>query len=930
MRSDESSTNVLRFEIEVNGNAYRSLVTGLRSQHAPRVPQRPARGPIRALIDLDLHSQSFFVSKLGRHKLPRSLTIRTGSSTHNNLAAILSSALRDDANATLFALMRNIIAACPELPNDLLRIHQEDLELLPQGTPARDGLQPAHYFLTTLAPTVLLDVDDTPTLIVRDQPSADLDRAGDLLKQNLQVLTLPHARVVGNFAEIRSSVIIPALTDLPIDVFAHWGSYEELSPPWQDEHVGVITPDTPQSSTSLYFRTHVPERGWYGATFFAQIRGSAQRIWIGNGPSHDASFFIPHDDATLTQAPKEGFLTTAKQAQELLKEGLATPETFEKVCEQIRQVAPHISLGALMAQELTFEQTVAFIERRKSSSAQYTLATGLLDTILATHGVGEIVFASPEGPHAAAGGLGQVISSLPPELCKAGLPLSIIAPLYRYGNGNKHEAAETILEQGVQLDGEYVKPTYLGSITVQLGPSVHPGTSWHKRAPSNLPIKVYLAQRGKLRLFLLANTALFDRLYQPVYGDEQMRRAIAFSRAILETISTEHFGIRPSVIISNDWITACVPAFAALDERYRQVSWIRSSKTVHMIHNGGADYHGRLPLHFHGEDLWPMFNLAREHFFGFQDPHKPDLINFTMAAAHHVTGGILTVSEPYAAQLTSLGGGDGLENVLGSRREGVFGISNGINRTQIDSFLAMLAGCDIENLKHVPSLLTAKGSIKTNLQRRYGLAIRQDAILASFVGRLAEQKGLPLLSGFVESAQRSALEELLIKHPNLQIIVAGPLTVGDRTADDLRNCLSYLSHNYPGRVAAVFDYIPHTTALEIIFGSALFLMPSRFEPGGITQLEALAAGTLVVGRNIGGISATIENYNEATSSGNGFLCNDYTPTAFANTAHWALTTISSDVDYQSLVINAISARHAWSDRVPAFMNVLRRIVTHTN
>jgi starch synthase len=441
-----------------------------------------------------------------------------------------------------------------------------------------------------------------------------------------------------------------------------------------------------------------------------------------------------------------------------------------------------------------------------------------------------------------------------------------------------------------------------------------------------LPIKVFLAQSGSLRVFLLSNASVFDRLYQPVYADEQLRRAVVFSRATLETIATSHFGIRPSAIISNDWMTACVPAFAALDPHYQSVPWLKSAKTIHMIHNGGADYHGRLPVHANNEDLWPLLNLAPEHFFGFRDPHNYGLINFTMAAAQHVSGGVLTVSQPYAHQISNLGGGDGVDYVLQHKRSSVFGISNGISRADIDAYLASISGVSVEQLTSTDALLTAKATTRELLQIRFGLSRSTTARLISFVGRMAEQKGLMLLSGFVEGTNHSALEDILIQHPDIQILVAGPTTEGDKTANDLRHALGYLAAKYPGRVATHFDYIPHSKALEIIFGSTFFLMPSRFEPGGITQLEALATGTLVIGRNVGGISATIDNYNAEAMSGNGFLFNDYTATAFAHTAHWALHSSKESSIYTMLVTNARASRHTWSDRVPAYLAMLQRVI----
>jgi starch synthase len=321
-----------------------------------------------------------------------------------------------------------------------------------------------------------------------------------------------------------------------------------------------------------------------------------------------------------------------------------------------------------------------------------------------------------------------------------------------------------------------------------------------------------------------------------------------------------------------------------------------------------------------------MFNLAPEHYFGFRDPHRGDLLNFTIAASEHATGGVVTVSRPYARQIASPGGGDGLENVLTRRTKSVFGVSNGIDRAQIDAYLSMISGESTELLRQPTTLLAAKNRAKESIQARYGLSLEPNATLVSFVGRLAEQKGLHLLSGFVNGSDQSTLESIVSSNHDTQILVAGPLTSGDSSSDAIRNTLDYLRVKYPGRVAAIFDYIPHATALEMMFASTLFLMPSRFEPGGITQLEALAAGTLVVGRNVGGISATIENFNPVTGSGNGFLCNDYCPTAFANTTRWALSVIRDQKMRARLVSQAIHAPHSWADRVPTFVAVLQRII----
>jgi starch synthase len=411
-----------------------------------------------------------------------------------------------------------------------------------------------------------------------------------------------------------------------------------------------------------------------------------------------------------------------------------------------------------------------------------------------------------------------------------------------------------------------------------------------------------------------------------VYADEQLRRAIVLSRATLEAIATSHFGIQPSALISNDWTTACIPAFAALDEKYRAVPALQNCKTIHMIHNGGADYHGRLPVHMNNEDLWPMLGINPEHFFGFRDPHNENLINFTMAAAQHVSGALLTVSQPYAQQLVSPGGGDGVDYVLQHRKGAVYGISNGISTHEINRYLSSLSGVDANDLECVDTLLSAKAFAKHKIQTAYGLSANPNAPLISFVGRLAEQKGLSLLAGFVTHSYHSMLEDVLVRHPDAQILVAGPMTHGDKNAGDLRAAIEYLQARYPGRINSYFDYIPHAKALEIMFASTLFLMPSRFEPGGITQLEAMTAGTLVVGRNVGGISATIDNFNSSMNTGNGFLFDEYSSTALANTTHWALDSIRDTSTYKMLVANARAAKHTWSDRVPSYQAMLQRVI----
>ncbi|MDD2942801.1 MAG: glycosyltransferase, partial [bacterium] len=130
---------------------------------------------------------------------------------------------------------------------------------------------------------------------------------------------------------------------------------------------------------------------------------------------------------------------------------------------------------------------------------------------------------------------------------------------------------------------------------------------------------------------------------------------------------------------------------------------------------------------------------------------------------------------------------------------------------------------------------------------------------------------------------------------------------------------------YPGRVAAHYDFIKHREALEITKAADLFLMPSRYEPGGITQLEALAAGTLVVARNVGGIAATLVDYSSSTMTGNAFLFSDYSADALLDALVRGVQVVGDNSRHAKLIEKAAHAENDWSDRVPKYMALLQYI-----
>lgn len=925
MSTDASDETVLRFDVVVHGASYRALVEGLRSPHLTGKPRIPPRKAIKAEIELDLQSRQYSLNTLGRHRLPKGLRVQPGSRTHSNLTSYLASHLSGDTARTVSYLLKNIIESSPTIQADALKLFREDIQIQdPSLRSATNSFARKVLVIDDISTEISLDIDDLPTLVLPDVERAHLEDAIQRLKESISLAAPLTATAIGNLVEVSAALHIPVELSAETDLFLHWGSYEESSAPWQDEL--VVLRSVPSGSRHTFFHhLHIPIRGSYGITLFAQIRGTTHPVWLGKPWIDDTRVSIVSDDLRVARERFEAFERVESVASRGISRCITSRHDLLSRCEMIANDAPHLGLGALVARASESEESRQYLSTMADALSRENCSSALKSALL-NYGIGEIVFASPEGPHAAAGGLAQVVSGLPPELCRAGIPVTIVAPLYCKENGNRHTSAQQLLRLGVKLGNQRIRPTLLGTISVPLGPTYHRGTTSFRRQPATIPLKVYLAQQGSLRLFLLSNSSVFDRLYQPVFSDEQLRRSIVLSRGALELIADPQFGIRPSAIVSNDWMTACIPPILALDPRYQATPWLSSCKTIHMIHNGGADYHGRLPIHFNNEDLWPLFGLGPEHFFGFRDPHNGDLLNLTMAATKHVSGAVLTVSQTYAAELATPRCGDGLEFNLLDKRERVFGVSNGINRREIEHFLCALAGHSDRSFATLDELLAGKAAVQTEIQHRFGLNVRSDARIISFVGRLAEQKGLSLLSGIVSNTGRSVLEETLLNNPDSQVLIAGPITEGDREAQNLRECLAYLTPRYPGRIRAHLDYVTHAQALEIIFGSTFFLMPSRFEPGGITQLEALAAGTLVIGRRVGGIAATIENYCPERRTGNGFLCNDFAPNAFAATVQWALASGRDARAYRTLVRNAVEAQHDWSNRVPLYRAILQKTI----
>jgi starch synthase len=520
-------------------------------------------------------------------------------------------------------------------------------------------------------------------------------------------------------------------------------------------------------------------------------------------------------------------------------------------------------------QELIFSY---YFEALKKASRRTSVKSSSVLKAFRLLGVSEVLMVSPEGPHAMAGGLSQVITGLTAALMEEDCYVTIVSPLYAQKNGNHHESAAHLIEQGVCLYGKKVSVNFLGEVHVKENDQV--GDQGEFRL-----VKVYESTIGKLRFLFIQNNELADRLYGGISGRDSIRRAVFLSQAALEIVNHESFGCDPDVIMTHDWTTSLVRPIQRLNPLYND-SPVAGVPVVHVLHNAGPGYQGRFNLIEGGSSVWKALGLKSENYGGFLEETEP-VLNLSRGACLHNTHGIMTVSKPYAQQLINPLEPGELSPVLKMKRDLVFGISNGIPTQAVRE-----AAFGRETLRPNSEVLleevsALKAAAKLRVQAKYQLPENSNSILAVLVGRLTEQKGLVLLTE-ESSSGISVLERMLEKNPNLQMIIAGPPSKGDQAFEDLEKLVKSMHPSLLERFKVRFEFVPHSEAIELTAASDLFLMPSKYEPGGIAQLEALAVGTSVVAHRVGGLSATLSQFHGAgrRSSGNSFLFDSFDSVKF--------------------------------------------------
>jgi len=534
-----------------------------------------------------------------------------------------------------------------------------------------------------------------------------------------------------------------------------------------------------------------------------------------------------------------------------------------------------------------------------------------------------IVFISAEAePFSKSGGLANVLYELPRELVRLGEDVYVITPYYRHGDLKAVEKMNrSVKKYSIEYSGTNVR-FMIQNTEYEAG--VHTGVV------------------DGVKYFLLDHHELFDGLYWGYTTEEKLRRRIALARSTCEIIV--HFGLRPNFTITNDAYTGIFNGIVRADPYYAENPNFKETTFLHIIHNGGWMYFDSFYRYNHDFDYFRLFNLPDKKAADFTAPNDMSTIN-CMAAGVRFADRVVTVSPSYAKQIQLAC--DGLEQLF----HNVIGINNAIGsdfysrvkrQVKASGFLEtfyprlkeIIRGDKVLQKKieiRFPELLKGARfceSIKDKmrkeilirmrnkllLQIQYGLKVDPDKILFTMIHRITEQKGFQLL---LEAS------EGIIKNLGFQGIIGGQVAPGDLRAEELMRGLIQLRDYYPDNISVNIGFQDVSVSL---LSSDVLLMPSMHEPGGISQLEALACGCLVVARATGGLRDTVTPLRVKGQRviGNGFLFSDFNSWSFYD----AMDRCASFFNQQDQVqifrarVNAKRAVYYWDKSAKRYIDEL--------
>ncbi|HEX3998946.1 MAG TPA: glycogen/starch synthase [Pirellulales bacterium] len=490
----------------------------------------------------------------------------------------------------------------------------------------------------------------------------------------------------------------------------------------------------------------------------------------------------------------------------------------------------------------------------------------------------KILLATSEAvPFAKTGGLADVCGALPLELARLGHQSTLIMPAYR----QVFQAGLPIEPVGLPLEIRVGQKTVSGRLLRSFLPieEKHGHTSSNNSAPS-------ATAAAGVPVYFVEQAQYFDRdqLYGPGLADyrDNCERFVFFSRAVLDVIS--HLNLGVDLLHVHDWQTGLIPAYLKIEYRSKPgYEKIASLLTIHNLSYQGTFWHWDMLLT--GLD-WKYFNWRQMEFFGNLNLLKTGLV---------FADAINTVSPRYAEEIQSAPLGCGLEGVLQHRRAALSGILNGVDYHQWDpaTDVHLPAKYGPDNVRE------GKAANKAALQAELNLAPDPNVPLLAFVGRMVEQKGVDLIAQVMQ-------EWVLTSRAQWVVLGTGDAKVQEQ--------LALLAQRFPQKVAAKFQF-SDPLAHRIEAAADLFLMPSRFEPCGLSQMYSLKYGTVPVVRVTGGLADTIVDTTEETlaaGSANGFTFYEPTSHGLSSTLKRALAYHARPEAWLRLMTNGMTEDWSWT------------------
>lgn len=473
----------------------------------------------------------------------------------------------------------------------------------------------------------------------------------------------------------------------------------------------------------------------------------------------------------------------------------------------------------------------------------------------------QIVFASAEcAPFVKTGGLGDVAGSLPAALVRAGAEVIVMVPKY------------------ATIKDEYkAQMEHFSDFYVSLG--------WR-----NEYCGLEKLEHDGVTYMFIDNERYFARDYPYGFFDDGERFAF-FSKAITESLQHLPAGFECDILHCNDWQTALAPVF--LREFYQGLPLYDRVKTVFSIHN--VAFQGQ----FSDTVMEDILGVAHIPAAASQLRCDACSINYMLGALRYADA-ITTVSPTYASEIQTPEFGEGLDGVLRERSYALQGILNGID----------VAGFDPATDKRIAANYTVddragKAVCKAKLQEELGLEVRDDRPLMVMVTRLTRQKGMDLVM--------YALDRILAG--GVQVAVLG---TGDR---DYEDGLRYFQGKYPGTMAARIEFDP-ALSQRMYAAADMFLMPSKFEPCGLSQIIAMRYGTLPIVRETGGLKDTVIPYNEFTGEGTGFSFSNFNGDEMGDAVFRAARLFWDNRDaWNQLVTQAMSQDFSWTRSADKYLDL---------